>query len=74
MAPSGPQAPSGPVAPSALELAGPSVADANVTATAKVQKQIIQDFLEGSNGREKKADWHPSYMSFPMKPYMFHPG
>ena len=51
------------------DISDTSVADGNLTATAKVQKQIIQDFLEGSNGRQKKADWHPSYMSFPMKPY-----
>ena len=51
------------------DISDTSVADANLTATAKVQKQIIQDFLEGSNGRQKKADRHPSYMSFPMKAY-----
>lgn len=49
------------------ENAGQDVADANVTATAKVQKKIIQDCLNGT--RKGKSDWHPAYMAFPMQAY-----
>ncbi|MEM9211835.1 MAG: ParB/RepB/Spo0J family partition protein [Pseudomonadota bacterium] len=51
------------------EKGGKSVADGNVTATAKAQKQIIRDFLQGENGREHKPNWQPRYMGFPMKAY-----
>jgi len=44
------------------------VADANVSATAKVQKKIITDFLSG-NGRKKVENWLPHYMEFPFKSY-----
>lgn len=56
------------------EVGGKSVADGNITTTAKFQKQIIQDFLSGSNGREQKKDWQPRYMGFPMKTYTKHGG
>lgn len=51
------------------EIGGKPVANGNITATAKAQKQIIRDFLEGENGREHKPDWQPRYMGFPMKAY-----
>ena len=50
------------------EIGGKRVADGNVTATAKVQKGIIQDFRSGS-GREKVEGWQPRYMAFPMRAY-----
>lgn len=51
------------------EIGGKAVADGNVTETAKVQKQIIRDFLKGENGRDAKPDPQPRSMAFPMKTY-----
>lgn len=51
------------------DIAGKKVADGNVTATAKAQKKIIQDTLNGSNGRQQNSSWQPRYMEFPMKAY-----
>lgn len=50
------------------EIGGRDVASGNVTATAKVQKQIVQDFICGKNGREKTG-WQLRYMKFPMEAY-----
>lgn len=44
------------------------VADGNVTSTAKVQKKIIADFLDGTRTGAKN-DWQPRYMDFPMRLY-----
>lgn len=49
-------------------IGGKAVADANVTATTKVQKKIIRDFISG-DGRKKAEDWLPYYMAFPLKAY-----
>ena len=49
-------------------IGGKDVADSNVSATAKVQKQIIADFVTG-NGRKKAQNWLPHYMAFPFKAY-----
>lgn len=49
-------------------IGGKSVADGNVTATAKVQKQIIKDYLDGTRTLKDK-DWQPHYMKFPMQAY-----
>ena len=46
------------------QVAGKKTADANITATTKVQKAIIQEKLAIS----KKA-WQPNYFAFPMKAY-----
>ena len=51
------------------EIGGKSVAKGNLTATAKAQKQIIQDFITGENGRKANRDWQPRYMQFPMRGY-----
>ena len=51
------------------QVAGKRVADGNVTATGKVQKQIIRDCLAGANGRRQVEGWLPNYMAFPFKPY-----
>lgn len=51
------------------EVAGKKVADANITATGKVKKGIIRDFLAGTNGRQKVADWLPRWMRFPVAVY-----
>jgi len=50
------------------EVAGKSVADGNLTATAKVQKQIIADCLNGKR-KDAKQDWQSRYMRFPMGSY-----
>jgi ParB family chromosome partitioning protein len=49
-------------------IGGKAIADANVTATARVQKKIVQDFATG-NGRPKAEGWLPHYMAFPFKAY-----
>lgn len=49
-------------------IGGKSVADGNLTATAKTQKQIIKDFLSGARTL-KDPDWQPHYMAFPMQAY-----
>ncbi|WP_299918444.1 ParB/RepB/Spo0J family partition protein [uncultured Roseobacter sp.] len=50
------------------EIGGKPVADANVSATTKVQKGIIGNFLTGA-GREKKENWLPRYFRFPLSSY-----
>ncbi|QLC23941.1 ParB/RepB/Spo0J family partition protein [Parasphingopyxis algicola] len=47
------------------EIAGQQVADANVSATAKVQKGIIGDVLAGEGNRTPNADWRPRWAAFP---------
>ncbi|NIJ43445.1 ParB family chromosome partitioning protein [Parvibaculum indicum] len=49
-------------------IGGKAVADANVTATTKVQKKIIRDFITG-DGRRQAEGWLPRYMEFPFKAY-----
>lgn len=49
-------------------VGGKSVAEGNIAATAKVQKQIIRDFLSGTR-QPQSSDWQPTYMRFPMQPY-----
>ena len=49
------------------QVGGKRIADGNVTATGKVQKKVIGDFLTGSEGREKVEGWLPNYMAFPFK-------
>jgi ParB family chromosome partitioning protein len=51
------------------EVAGKAVADANVTATGKVQKGVLQDALAGSNGRKKSGGWLPKWLAFPGQRY-----
>ena len=51
------------------QVAGKRVADGNVTATGKVQKQIVRDCLTGTNDRRQVEGWLPNYMAFPFKPY-----
>jgi len=50
------------------EVGGKQVADAHVSSTAKVQKSIIADYLNGTR-TGGKAHWHPRYLAFPMKTY-----
>jgi len=51
------------------DIAGPTVADGNKAATGKVQRGIIRDYLDGTNGRDHKPCWTPVYASFPAKAY-----
>lgn len=50
------------------EVGGKHTADANVSATAKVQKQIVRDHLTG-NGRKQNTGWLPRYFEFPFRSY-----
>ncbi|HNR78115.1 MAG TPA: partitioning protein, partial [Parvularculaceae bacterium] len=51
------------------DIAGGSVAKANRDATAKAQKAIIRDCLDGRNGREKTPNWRPRWLQFPALSY-----
>ena len=51
------------------EIGGKAVADGNVTSTAKVQKQIIRDHVEGNGSRKKVEGWLPRFLHFPMRSY-----
>ena len=51
------------------EIAGSEVAAANESATAKAQKAIIRDCLEGRNGRTQTPRWRPAWMQFPALSY-----
>ncbi len=51
------------------EVGGKAVAEGNFTAIAKVQKQVLQDCLEGRGSRKKPKTWLPRYMDFPMRGY-----
>lgn len=51
------------------EIGGKRIADGNVSATTKVQKGIIRDFLTGENGRKKRENWLPRYFRFPLTSY-----
>lgn len=50
------------------EAAGESAAKANLTATAKAQKGIIQEVLSGKRS-SGNTNWTPRYMAFPMQAY-----
>ena len=50
------------------QVAGKVTADAHISSTAKVQKKIIQDCLNGTR-KGAKQDWEPNYMAFPMMDY-----
>lgn len=52
------------------ETAGKKVANANVSATGKVQKRIIEDCVIGANGRAKIENWVPRWLLFPAKRYL----
>lgn len=50
------------------EVAGKASADAHLSSTAKVQKKIISDCLDGTR-TSGESDWQPRYMAFPMRGY-----
>lgn len=51
------------------DVAGKAVANANLTATGKVQKDILKDYLTGANGRTKVDGWLPRWLEFPARGY-----
>lgn len=51
------------------DVAGDAVASANAGEKAKVQKQLIRDHLDGTNGRQKVESWLPRWMAFPPTAY-----
>lgn len=50
------------------QVAGKATADTHITSTAKVQKSIIRQHLDGTR-KPRKPDWQPYYMAFPMHGY-----
>ena len=50
------------------EVGGKTPADGNVSSTAKVQKGVIRDYLDGTR-KGGTTDWTPRYMAFPMLAY-----
>ncbi len=51
------------------EIGGAAVAEGNKGETGKVQRAIIRDYVNGTNGREHKPNWVPDYTAFPAKSY-----
>jgi len=51
------------------EVAGTTVAEANASATGKVQRSILRDCIDGANGRAKVEGWVPRWMRFPPSNY-----
>lgn len=51
------------------EVAGGAVATANANEKGKVMKAVIGDCLAGRNGREKVANWVPTWLRFPAGSY-----
>ncbi|WP_242130466.1 ParB/RepB/Spo0J family partition protein, partial [Sphingobium sp. Sx8-8] len=51
------------------EVAGKIVATANAGESAKVQRQIVRDYLAGTGGRAKAENWVPRWMVFPPTAY-----
>ena len=49
------------------EIAAEAVAKANIAERAKTQKQIVRDYLTGSNGRTKVEGWLPGWLEFPIR-------
>lgn len=50
------------------EVAGKTVADANVAEKVRTQKKIIRDCFDGTNGRTKVEGWLSGWMAFPVRP------
>ncbi len=51
------------------EVADKTVASANAGESAKVQRQIIRDYLAGTGGRARQEGWVPRWMAFPPSAY-----
>lgn len=50
------------------QVGSKTVADAHITSTAKLQKDVMRQYLDGAR-KPQKAEWMPNYMAFPMKGY-----
>ena len=50
------------------EIGCKRTADAHLSETAKVQKEVLKAYLDGRRKPSRK-NWKPRYMNFPMKPY-----
>ena len=50
------------------DIGGEAVASANAGEKVKAQKQLVRDFIDGSNGRPQRA-WLPRWMAFPPAAY-----
>ena len=50
------------------DIGGEAVASANADEKVKAQKQLVRDFLGGTNGRPQRA-WLPRWMAFPPAVY-----
>ena len=50
------------------EIGGKATADAHLTSTAKVQKSVIRQHLDGTR-KPHREDWTPRYAEFPMRSY-----
>ena len=62
------------IAAMVADIAGQTVADANIAETGKLQKQIIRDCITGANGRTKVVGWVPRWLTFPVGTYGDEPG
>ncbi len=51
------------------DVAGPATAAMYVSETSKRQKEIIRDYMTGSNGRPQVDSWLPRWMTFPAAHY-----
>ncbi|KQX19169.1 MULTISPECIES: ParB/RepB/Spo0J family partition protein [unclassified Sphingomonas] len=51
------------------EVAGETIAKANVGEKTKVLKKIVRDHLDGAEGRTKVEHWVPRWMAFPPSAY-----
>ena len=51
------------------EVAGKDMAEANAKETGKTKRQIIRDYLTGTNGRAKVEGWVPRWLHFPPGSY-----
>jgi ParB family chromosome partitioning protein len=51
------------------EVGGDDIAAANAKEKGSVQKAIVRDHLDGTNGRPKVANWVPRWMAFPPAAY-----
>ena len=51
------------------EIAGKVTAAQYIKETARLQKDVIRQFLAGTNGRQKAEQWKPRYFRFPMQAY-----
>jgi len=52
-----------------MEVAGKDITDANAKETGKTKRQIIRDYLTGTNGRAKVEGWVPRWLRFPPSSY-----